>query len=180
MTSFTEVAPPKVEDRPQVIKGILRLRCVLLLYFSLLLSIFSPMQFQVPQFLDVEDKVIGPLTIKQFLYVLGGAGFAYLTYRFVPVIGLLLSAFFLALGATLAFYKFNNKPFVYIIEAAFNYLRNTRLYVWNRKERTAEVSMAPDLTNFTPTKAGGAGDAQSGGSKLNEMTWLLDVKKEAQ
>lgn len=137
------------------------------------------MQFQVPQFLDVEDKVIGPLTIKQFLYIIGGAGFAYLTYRFIPFIGLILSLGFLALSAALAFYKFNNKPFVYIIEAAFNYMRNARLYVWHRKERTAEVSMAPDLTNFTPTKSGNVGIPAAGSSKLNELSWTIDVKKES-
>lgn len=137
------------------------------------------MQFQVPQFLDVEDKVIGPLTIKQFLYIIGGAGFAYLTYRFIPFVGFILSLAFLGLSAALAFYKFNNKPFVYIIEAAFNYMRNARLYVWHRRERTAEVSMAPDLTNFTPTKSGGvAGNTTSGSSKLNELSWTIDVKKE--
>jgi hypothetical protein len=43
------------------------------------------MQFQVPQFLDVEDKIIGPFTIKQFLYLAGGAGFAYLSWRYIPV-----------------------------------------------------------------------------------------------
>ncbi len=136
------------------------------------------MQFQVPQFLDVEDKVIGPLTIKQFLYLIGGAGFAYLTFRFIPYIGLVLSLAFVALGVSLAFYKFNNKPFVYIIEAAYNYIRNARLYVWHRRERTTEVSMAPDLTNFIPTKTGGMGIPKSGGSKLNELSWSIDVKKE--
>lgn len=136
------------------------------------------MQFQVPQFLDVEDKVIGPLTIKQFLYIIGGAGFAYLSWRFIPYIGLLFALGFLALGGTLAFYKYNNKPFVYIIEAAYNYIRNARLYVWHRKERTAEVSMAPDLTNFSPIKSGGVGAPLSGVSKLNELSWTIDVKKD--
>ena len=31
------------------------------------------MQFQVPQFIDVENKIIGPLSLRQFLY-LAGAG----------------------------------------------------------------------------------------------------------
>jgi hypothetical protein len=136
------------------------------------------MQFQVPQFLDVEDKVIGPLTIKQFLYIVGGVGFAYLAWRFIPYVGLLLALGFLSLGGTLAFYKYNNKPFVYIIEAAYNYARNARLYVWHRRERTAEVSMAPDLTNFAPIKSGGVGAPLSGVSKLNELSWTIDVKKE--
>jgi len=27
------------------------------------------MQYQVPQFIEVEDRIIGPLTLKQFLYL---------------------------------------------------------------------------------------------------------------
>ena len=27
------------------------------------------MQYQVPQFIEVEDKIFGPLTFKQFLYI---------------------------------------------------------------------------------------------------------------
>ncbi|MFM2424198.1 MAG: hypothetical protein RLZZ70_589, partial [Candidatus Parcubacteria bacterium] len=30
------------------------------------------MQFEVPQFIEIEDKIFGPLTWKQFLYVGGG------------------------------------------------------------------------------------------------------------
>ena len=43
------------------------------------------MQFQVPQFIEVEDKIFGPLTFKQFVYVAGGAGAAYLFWRILPV-----------------------------------------------------------------------------------------------
>ena len=43
------------------------------------------MQFQVPQFIEVEDKIFGPLTFKQFVYVAGGAGLAYLVWRVSPL-----------------------------------------------------------------------------------------------
>jgi hypothetical protein len=29
------------------------------------------MQFRVPQFIDIEDKLFGPLTFKQFIYLAG-------------------------------------------------------------------------------------------------------------
>ena len=32
------------------------------------------MRFEVPQFVDIEDKIFGPLTFKQFIYIAGGAG----------------------------------------------------------------------------------------------------------
>ena len=42
------------------------------------------MRFQVPQFIDIEDKIFGPLTFKQFVYLAGGGGLAFLIYKSVP------------------------------------------------------------------------------------------------
>ena len=38
-------------------------------------------QFVVPQFIDVEDKVIGPVTVRQFLILLVGGGVLFIAYR---------------------------------------------------------------------------------------------------
>ena len=43
------------------------------------------MQFQVPQFIEVEDKIFGPLTFKQFVYMTGGVGAAYMLWRVMPL-----------------------------------------------------------------------------------------------
>ena len=42
------------------------------------------MQFHIPQYIDIEDKLFGPLTLKQAVYVAGGLGGAYLAYRIIP------------------------------------------------------------------------------------------------
>jgi hypothetical protein len=42
------------------------------------------MRFQVPQFIEVEDKIFGPLTVKQFIYLAGGAGLVFILYHFLP------------------------------------------------------------------------------------------------
>ncbi len=136
------------------------------------------MQFQVPQFLDVEDKIIGPFTIKQFLYITGGVGMGYLSFRLIPVtiIGLIPAFGFVALGGALAFYKYNNKPFVFLIESAFNYIKSERLYIWKRqkKEQTTEITL--DLSNFKTTKHAGSMPMMNTGSKLNDLTWSIDVE----
>ncbi len=134
------------------------------------------MQFQVPQFLDVEDKIIGPLTIKQFLYVAGGVGAGYLSWRLIPFIGLMLGAAMIGFGAALAFYKFNSKPFIYTIEAGVRYFRSVRLYVWRRREKEAEKEL--DLNNYKPIKHASGLLANKTSSKLNDLTWGIDVTKE--
>ena len=133
------------------------------------------MQFQVPQFLDVEDKIIGPLTIRQFLYIVGGMGMAYMAWRFVPYLGWILAFGFLVLGGMLGFYKFNGKPFVFLIEHVINFYRTERMYIWKRREKKAEADL--DISNFKPTKQGvGLLVPGSGGSKLNDLSWSIDVK----
>ena len=44
----------------------------------------SYMQYQLPQFIDIEDKIVGPLTFKQFIYIAGGAGICFIAYRLLP------------------------------------------------------------------------------------------------
>ena len=134
------------------------------------------MQFQVPQFLDVEDKIIGPFTLKQFLYLAGGVGLAYLSYRYVPFVGIFLGLGWVGLGAALAFYKFNNKPFVFLIESSFNYIRGTRFYVWRRREKESEKTL--DLNNFKPTAHVSGPGMKTVSSKLSDMSWTIDMRGE--
>ncbi len=133
------------------------------------------MQFQVPQFLDVEDKVIGPLTIKQFLYIVGSVGLGYLAYRFIPFIGLFVGIGCLGLGWALGYYKPNKKPFVYMLESAFHYIKSTRLYVWKRsqkREQTTEIN----LENFKMTTHVGSMPLANTGNKLSDLAWTIDVE----
>src|SRR3989344_1434739 len=91
------------------------------------------MQFKVPQFLDIEDKIFGPFTFRQFIYLVGGAGLCFILYRligfwfgFIPIF--LIGAF----SAALAFYRPNNKPFIFMVEAVFKYLFQDKLYIWRK------------------------------------------------
>ena len=136
------------------------------------------MQFQVPQFLDVEDKIIGPFTIKQFLYIAGGLGFGYLSWRYIPYLGWPVAGGMVGLGAALAFYKYNAHPFIYTIEAAAKYIRATRLYVWKRREKEAEKIL--DLNNFKPIKHASGLLGGKTDSKLNDLTWGIDITKDSE
>lgn len=129
------------------------------------------MYFQVPQFIDIEDKIFGPLTFKQFLYLLGGGAIAFVLIRVLPTaIGILLSLPFIALSLALAFYKVNNRPFMSIMQSWFTYLTNTRLYTW--KVRRPEISKDGDskkedeTLNYVP---------KISDSKLKDISWSLDV-----
>ncbi|MEY2665392.1 MAG: hypothetical protein RLZZ480_497 [Candidatus Parcubacteria bacterium] len=93
------------------------------------------MRFEVPQFIEIEDKIFGPLTWRQFLYLGGGLGIAIVLFLALPFILFLFTGLPIALLAgALAFYPVNNRPFSFFLEAMVNYFTGSRLYKWRTKE----------------------------------------------
>jgi len=93
------------------------------------------MQFNVPQFIEIEDKILGPLTLKQFLLFLGAAlVLIFLWYVFklgvVIIVGLPL-ILFLAAGV---FIKIHGRSFFTYVLSWFKYWASPKVYVWRRKE----------------------------------------------
>lgn len=128
------------------------------------------MEYQVPQFIEVEDKIFGPLTLKQFIFVAGGVGLCVILILYLPTfIGVLLSIPVAILSGALAFYKVNNKNFVDMIEAAFNYYTKDRLYLW-KKEPKKNVPVAPVPAESTRQKL------ELTRGRLKELAWSLDIK----
>ena len=93
------------------------------------------MQFEVPQFIEIEDKIFGPFSWRQFLYLGGGVGGAVVMFLMLPFILFLIFGIPLGLlSAALAFYPVNNRPFSYFLEAIVNYATKDRLYLWRQKQ----------------------------------------------
>ena len=134
------------------------------------------MRFQVPQFIEVEDKIFGKITLKQFIYLAGGGGLCFAIFRFLP--SLLYSGIPILLIATfslaLAFYKINNKPFIYIVEAAFKYFFASKLYIWKKQEvvKKEDSEEKKDEKQYASIMVPKISD-----SKLKDLTWSLDIKE---
>jgi hypothetical protein len=109
------------------------------------------MRFQVPQFIDVEDKVFGSLTIKQFIYLAGGAGLSFLVYSLLNSLFLSLIPIvaIMAASAALAFYKLNNRPLISVLESAFKYFLGNKLYIWKKEEKPLPIPRSKTL-KITP------------------------------
>lgn len=133
------------------------------------------MRFQVPQFIEVEDKIFGPLTIKQFIYLLGGGGLSFIIYKFIGniFISALLILPVVGFALALAFYKINNKPFINVVEAAFNYYIGNKLYIWKHVEKPIIAKeQDKDTTTVSDFYIPKLSD-----SKLKDLTWSLDIKQ---
>ena len=132
------------------------------------------MVFKVPQFIEVEDKIFGPLTFKQFLYVAGGAGACFIIWNLLPFfLAFLLIIPVGGLAIALAFYRVNNRPFVIVLEAFLQYHLGNKLYLWHKREPKKGQATSPGKKIVNE---GGLMPRLSG-SKLGELSWSLDVNK---
>lgn len=130
------------------------------------------MRFQVPQFINIEDKILGPFTVKQFIYLIGGAGMVYVAYHFLPFyVAIFVIAPIALLALLLAFAKPNGKPFIFLLQSAITYALSNRLYLWKRTPK----EMTPGDAVKELSKDGGVPVLSE--SKLRDLTWALDINQ---
>ncbi len=130
-------------------------------------------RFQVPQFIEVEDKIFGPFTATQFIYLVGGGGFAVAMWLVLPLwAAILVGGPVAAFGAALAFYKINDRPLISVLEAAFQYLLKSKLYIWEHKNAAPAAEKAEarenDPAKFVPDATG---------NRIKDLAWSLDVQE---
>lgn len=129
------------------------------------------MRFQVPQFINVEDRILGSFTIKQFVYLVGGAGMVYIAFNFLPLfLSIPLIGLVVGFALALAFFRPNGKPFIFMVQAAISYLLSGRLYIWKRTAKKLEARSA------TPEEKGAAIPSLNE-SRLKDLTWALDINQ---
>ena len=133
------------------------------------------MQFHIPQYIDIEDKLFGPLTLMQAIWVAGGAGGAYLFWRVIPYffISMPLIAVWVGLAWALAFYPKEKlgRPFIEVLEAGFSYMMRDKLYTWKKTTKEATLGKEED---FIPSQSLSTPTVPSG--KLSSTSFNLDVR----
>lgn len=130
------------------------------------------MNFQVPQFIEIEDKIFGPLSFKQFLYVAGGAGLGFIIYSFLPIyIAIIPILAVVGFGLALAFLQINNRPFIFAVESFVRYLIGSKLYIWKKGDPTKDIKKATSGATINPAVP------RLAHSKLKDLAWSLDVKE---
>ena len=131
-------------------------------------------QFQVPQFINIEDRIIGPLTLKQFLYLLGAAAVALIGWSLLHFILFVLVAIpFSGLFVAMAFVKIDEQPLPTLFFSAISYYLHPRLYLWRQvpeKKKAAAVQAQKEEGLL-------ASIPKLSESKLNDLAWSLDIKE---
>jgi len=95
------------------------------------------MQFKVPQNVEREDHIIGPVTMKQMIICTVGGGMAYSVYvflaqRYTMEIWLPPTAFLALLTIAIAFVKVNNIPFTKWVLLLVEFFLTANRRVWTK------------------------------------------------
>jgi hypothetical protein len=107
-----------------------------------------PQQFVVPQFIDVEDKIIGPITTRQFLIIMATTMILFVSYKILRFLYFVLTGLPIAgIAATFAFARVNGAPFHLFFLNILQTSRRPKTRVWykemNDTELRASLAAAP-------------------------------------
>ena len=131
------------------------------------------MQYQVPQFVDIEDKIVGPLTLKQFLYLaFAGALIFVFWFLFNFYVWIIISVPITALASAFAFLKINDRPFVYFFLSFVRYFSKPKLYLFSAILRETPKESAPKEKLEIPQQEQ---EKKLTISKLKELALNLDI-----
>lgn len=93
------------------------------------------MQFQLPQFIETETRVLGPFTLPQFIVTLGAGLVSYLLYFvFEFWLWIILSGGIMGTTLLVALGELNGRPAGIILLAALEYLWQPKVYARSPKE----------------------------------------------
>lgn len=134
------------------------------------------MQFPVPQFTEVEDKVIGPLTVKQFVIILVAAACTFVAYSttkdyyLTGVVGFVLGV----PALILAFGQFNGRPVYASAIAMINYWTRPKFFIFRKEMESAVLPEVKDIPQEKPVTAPTeTGDTRS---RLKKIQYQLEQR----
>lgn len=97
-------------------------------------------QFTVPQFIDVEDKIFGPITVRQFLILLVAGLIAFIVFKIADTILFILTTVVIGgFAMVLAFVKINGQAFHYFLLNVVQTIRRPKLRIWDKRYTRAEL-----------------------------------------
>ncbi len=106
------------------------------------------MQFKVPQNIDMADRIVGPLTLVQFLYLLVGGIVVYFLFTTVaPVsfgIFLLIAVPVVVFVLALTFLKIQDQTFGKFVHAFAVYITKPKARIWFKEGIDANLIITPD------------------------------------
>jgi hypothetical protein len=103
------------------------------------------MKFQVPQFIETEINIIGPFTLKQFLWVAAGAVFLFLDFTlFKGIIAIIIAIPIAGIAGALAFLKIDDMPLINYITNLISFSFGKKQYIYTNESRQNDILIPGD------------------------------------
>jgi hypothetical protein len=98
------------------------------------------MQFKIPQFLERQPLILGPLAFKQSIYFGVAILVSFYLYSVAPFfIFLMFSVPLITLAFCLSFIKIEGIPFPEVIVQSFGFVFSPKVYLWEKKENLRPI-----------------------------------------
>ena len=90
-------------------------------------------QYKVPQKIDLEDKIFGPLTLMQFIYLMSGGMIIYAAFELADTVLFWIIAIPVGLlTLSLAFVKIQDQPFSKFLICAVIFIIKPKKRIWHK------------------------------------------------
>lgn len=131
------------------------------------------MQFVVPQFIDVEDKILGPFSVRQFIIMIAGTGLIFAAYKILDLTLFIIAAFFLAVATfALAFLRVNGRPFHQFLLNLWQTMRKPKMRIWRKS--VSKDDLALPVTAPLPQQNVGKKSPLTA-SRLAQLSLIVDT-----
>jgi hypothetical protein len=133
-------------------------------------------QFTVPQFIDVENQIIGPITTRQFIILIIGAVIIAIFYKlFTFDLFIVVSSLIFIVDVVFAFVKINGQPFHLFGLNVFQTFKRPSIRVWNNRLAVPVNEDKIPTIKFDATRSSKEYYQKS---HLAELSLIVDTKGE--
>lgn len=134
------------------------------------------MQYYVPQFIESESKVIGPLSLKQFFLIAGPITFVIVLYFIFRnfIIAFTMGVILIGAGVAFAFYKFEGQDLLSVFSYGINFLLRPKKFIWAKKG--AETAVLKEVEKPQKEEEIVIPFKTKKESNLQKLAWEIETK----
>jgi len=136
------------------------------------------MAVKIPQNIEKEDKLVGPLTLRQFLYVLGGGSIVFVSYQaygqgyLFAHEAIIISFLFGGLALALAFLNINGRPFLVFLGNLVSFISSAKSRLWQKDNTLRD---RPTMVKEQETTNATDQPKEINRSELEKLATVLDT-----
>lgn len=136
-------------------------------------------QYKVPQNVEAEDKILGPLTLKQFMYTLiaiGWAGLCFMLFSNIPIVMFTVAAPVTLLFLMLGLYQRDGQNFEQLLVALVSYFSQSRQRIWLKEPIVQSFTVTPQKVEIEQSQR----NPVEVRSELDKLASIVDARGWAQ